>query len=425
MKRSNVLFSIIIFFAMIGIVRPRKHGERLTRKVRYHLKDTNKSSSMTPEVPEIAFGGFKSTKSPKYQNISKGSKSTKAPVENHSMKYESTKMPVGIFQGDGSVNYDPLPFMRKHAESLEDLDAILFGSNLKDFNNAQVSTTSESVDLILVSADNAPTFECINNYEFVTIDGFDCKSIDADDIRRQKYCTDLAVHSNCPQVCGKCCQDNVDFSFNFTKDCEWLRNLNTDTTAIENQCAKQDVRNACPVGCSLCDFNDINCADDPTYIIKTEVKDCAWLNAASDERRERVCGKSFVRDACQVTCNMCRPYVTIQPSLAPSSLPSTSPTSNATIDQFLQTNSPSSLPSDNPSTSPSPTNTECDMPPRDPIIKDVKCADDPTYVAPFGGDCGCELFQGTDCNTWGALLDNLQLAEVWERCPVSCGLSCQ
>lgn len=411
MKRIFFLFCSIFLFRTSAIrffVDARKHRELPTRKVR-HQKHNELKSSKSPKIK---------------QGQSKG-KSSKAPVENMSQK-SSSKAPWTLQGGDDNRrSNEALYFMRMHAESLEDLNAILLGTD----DEVQASTAAASNvpnAMNSVASTNSSDFDCINNSDFLTIDGLDCRWIDADDIRRQDYCLDPIVQSNCPQVCGKCCQDDINFSFNFTKDCEWLRNPNTDAIAVERQCSKQDVQTGCPVGCGLCDaINDLNCVDDPLFIVRTEVKDCAWLSTVSEERREKVCKKFFVQDSCQITCNMCRPNVTFQPSLVTTTSPSISPSNNVTELQ-VQVNIPTYQPSANPSTSLSPSSPDCDMPHRIPINDDINvCVDDPSYVAPFGGDCGCELFEGTDCNAWSALLDEQQLNEVWERCPVSCGVTCQ
>jgi len=318
--------------------------------------------------------------------------------------------------------------MYAHAESLQDLDEILkLGSSYlqqeqSDVAPSNMSSTMPPLDEPVI----ASTFDCIDNKEFLTVDGFDCRWIDLENIRRQEYCTDASVQSNCPRVCGKCCQDDADFSYEFIKDCEWLRAPNTDPIAVERQCAKQAVQRACPIGCGLCNITDVNCQDDPSFIIKIDVKNCTWLGTVTEEKRAKVCAeKVFVQDACQVTCNMCRPDVSVHPSLEPSFWPSAKPTSIVT--KVQTTDMPSHLPSTDPSTSSvDPTYPDCELPPKDPVEQDLKpCVDDPTYITPFGGDCGCELFQGTDCNAWGALLDNKQLEEVWTRCPVSCGVLCE
>ncbi|GFH49611.1 hypothetical protein CTEN210_06087 [Chaetoceros tenuissimus] len=56
-----------------------------------------------------------------------------------------------------------------------------------------------------------------------------------------------------------------------------------------------------------------------------------------------------------------------------------------------------------------------------PDEREYVCANDESYESPFNGSCGCELFEGTDCNAWIALLNETQVAEIWTRCPESCG----
>jgi hypothetical protein len=428
MRRVTLfLFSFVILSVIPSIAYSRIHREMPTRKVRHHGESEE----------TIASSPLKSTKSPKKQKKKESFKSSKSPKKNQgpkeikSSKYDhvhqrSTKMPVMMIYQEEQRRHskDPLPFMYMHAESLEDLHDMLLLASSSIHNDEQSDLALDMSSPMLLEPVNASIFDCTDNYDFLTIDGFDCRWIDAEDIRRQEYCSDASVQSNCPRVCGKCCQDDPDFAYEFTKDCEWLRNPNTDPISVERQCAKQVVQNACPVGCGLCDINDVNCTDDPVFIIKTEMKDCAWLSTVSVERKEKVCTRLLVQDACQVTCNMCRPNVSTHPSMEPSFGPSEHPSS---VDTKIQVTEgiPSYQPSVNPSSSTEPTDSDCEFPPRDPIKDLTPCVDDPTYITPFGGDCGCELFQGTDCNAWGALLDEGQLQEVWERCPVSCGVICE
>lgn len=56
-----------------------------------------------------------------------------------------------------------------------------------------------------------------------------------------------------------------------------------------------------------------------------------------------------------------------------------------------------------------------------PDEREYVCANDESYESPFNGSCGCELFEGTDCNAWISLLNETQVAEIWTRCPESCG----
>ena len=232
--------------------------------------------------------------------------------------------------------------------------------------------------------------------------------------RRQDYCIDPKVAVNCPQTCGKCCEDDIDFTFTFTKNCEWLRKPNRPTETVERQCESADVQNACPIGCELCTATDVGCEDDDTFVIKTEVKDCSWLASASDDKRQKICTRIEIKDACPVTCDICQGKVTNEPSQVPSFPPTDIVSSSPSVSPSASpvTSPPASLPSEIPT---------CHTPTKDPTTSTkTQCADDPYYETPFGGSCGCELFQGTNCNDWGALLNETQLEEIWNMCPVSC-----
>lgn len=54
----------------------------------------------------------------------------------------------------------------------------------------------------------------------------------------------------------------------------------------------------------------------------------------------------------------------------------------------------------------------------------IECKDNPLY-RPFDGICGCNLFIGTDCTRWEYLLNSTEVEELYENCPVSCGIPCR
>ena len=401
---------------------PVQHMNKSTTSPVKHNNESTKSpvkpKNEDTKAPKAPVNHVKSTKAP----VNRTNKSTKPPK---ALKSKVLKDKKGNF---GPKIDSALPFMRKHAKSLEDLAAIRKGSESEQaYGRVTADTTSPTPPPIALSSASASagTATCRNNNEYLTTDGNDCRWIGMEESRRQEYCIDPKVAVNCPQICGKCCEDDAEFIFTFTKNCEWLRNPITPTESVERQCASADVQNACPIGCGLCAATDAGCEDDDTFVIKTVERNCSWFASASDDKRQTVCTRIEIKDACPVTCDICQDNVTNEPSQVPSFLPtdslSSSPSNFPSVSPVMSPSaSPSDVISEIPSVSPSITPT-CHTPPKDPTNSTkTKCADDPYYETPFGGSCGCELFQGTNCNNWGALLNETQLDEIWNRCPVSC-----
>eukprot|EP00979_Chaetoceros_neogracilis_P011256 scaffold2727_cov275-Chaetoceros_neogracile.AAC.27 len=467
MKKIILLLVIVALFTSCA-GQTRSYGRKQTRRTKLRQRRNAKSfSTPAPKLVSTKFPHllsnptikFISTKGPSRsmngsasKKVSKSSKvprkkSSKAPVQT-----KSTKSPKVHKHKKGlRAKIDTaLPFMRTHATSLQDLDALK--------SNYHYTPRPSETPLFVASAG---TTTC-KNKEYVTKEGNDCRWIGQEEVRRQQYCLDSNVVENCPQVCGKCCEDDAEFTFTFTKNCSWLRNPKTSSEFVDRQCSFQDVQNACPVGCNLCTIGDAGCEDDDAFVVKTEVKDCAWLASQTDTKKEQKCRTYSIQDACQVTCETCMENVTHRPSqepsisptivisLSPSREPSFRPTtvdslSPSRVPSFRPTTvdslSPSQVPttlltSSSPSEStmnevsgtPSAETTlaDCGTPTKNPNNPTkTQCKDDPYYDSPFGINCGCELFKGTNCSDWSALLNATQVQNIWDSCPVSCGVDCE
>ncbi len=369
--------------------------------------------------------GQKSTKSSK---LPKKSLSTKSPSNRSTFHSKSTSYPSPKTKiAKNSSKISTRDFEVARVETLDDLMLLQQDNvNEKDEHDSQVFVGLPIPHSPLTS------HTCFDDHQF-NLDGKSCLSIGtAHEAVRQEYCSIQEVHRACPLACGHCCEDNPDFTFVFTKDCEWL-----DTTKDEfreRQCFKKVVSEACPLACRLCtsDADKLDCKNDPSFIVKTEEKNCAWI-LDRPELHHKKCTRSDIQDACPMTCGLCKDKVTVAPTLLPTSVPSfqlissfdpnlPNPTSHPVSWNGTSESPSSHTPSgadtsadfdieSNPSTSPSVPNN---------IVSE--CLDDPLYIAPFGnGDCGCELFRGTDCKNWKDLLSCSQFEEVLNRCPSSCG----
>jgi hypothetical protein len=56
---------------------------------------------------------------------------------------------------------------------------------------------------------------------------------------------------------------------------------------------------------------------------------------------------------------------------------------------------------------------------------DQSCIDDLDYRSPANEKFGCEIYCGTNCTTWGLILNSTQLNEVFSRCPLTCNDTCR
>lgn len=168
------------------------------------------------------------------------------------------------------------------------------------------------------------------------------------------------------------------------KTCKWIRNKENRRQRL---CKNPEVRFNCPQSCGLC------CDDDPNYnftVRNVITKTCDWI--AEDTLNERFCDKfrngRMVRDACPRSCNFC-------PRFIPPSPPDSSEENVGSVEGiFIES----------------------------PLLSRPVCEDNTNYTTPFQGSCGCDLVAGTDCTLWSVFLNDVQMSELYENCPVSCGL---
>lgn len=218
------------------------------------------------------------------------------------------------------------------------------------------------------------------------------------------------------------CVNNATFTFmeNPKMSCRWIRWKEIRRTVL---CKNADVRSNCPQTCGLC------CEDDPTYNFRLpsfQSFNCASIASESDGA-ENVCNifsnGRMIRDGCPFICNFCQVYVPLQ--VLPSSLPSQSSANSLepTIDKMT--------PPENYdliierlytgwSPTPSPTSVSSSL--NRVSSLDMDCKDNDFYQNPLGGNCGCSLFEATDCAKWDIFLSDAEVSTLLMNCPQACGI---
>uniref|UniRef100_A0A7S3Q6U8 ShKT domain-containing protein n=1 Tax=Chaetoceros debilis TaxID=122233 RepID=A0A7S3Q6U8_9STRA len=105
---------------------------------------------------------------------------------------------------------------------------------------------------------SSPTGLCKNDdtWNWYDFPEGNCKWVRNKEKRREKFCGKSIVRENCPQSCGLCCQDDLNYSFvtaGSTQGCFWVGQLTSRQDAFCNSFQSGDmVRNACPEACQRC-----------------------------------------------------------------------------------------------------------------------------------------------------------------------------
>jgi hypothetical protein len=105
-----------------------------------------------------------------------------------------------------------------------------------------------------------------------------------------------------------CCINDVTYTHDDPEQtCSWIR---WKEERRQSLCQIEIVRTKCPQTCGLC------CEDDASYTFlnrSSKMKDCAWIIASSQERKDLYCSLHkngrMVRDGCPSACNVCQAEV--------------------------------------------------------------------------------------------------------------------
>ena len=312
-----------------------------------------------------------------------------------------------------------------------------------------------------MAASIANSLDCFDNEAFF-IEGnplHNCLWVSKNQINRSTQCQVKEVRENCPIVCGKCCEDRVDFQFSIhdasegLKNCAWL--VNNDKSHCNSEYHGTNVAHACPKACNTCrdpvPFEDIvslewspntgvnrgralqttTCVDDPTYRSPINLNfGCEIYETGgscvcetfgvflSDEELQDVL------ERCQATCRICSESPSAGPTLAasqnPTDIPSKDPTGSPSM-------TPSKAPTDRPSETPTmtPSKAPTDRPSASPTADSLGnqgCTDDPSYQSPISALPGCGVYATDccDCYSFEEFLTTEELQEALERCPFTC-----
>mmetsp|Transcript_29633 Transcript_29633/g.45289 ORF Transcript_29633/g.45289 Transcript_29633/m.45289 type:complete len:435 (-) Transcript_29633:89-1393(-) len=159
---------------------------------------------------------------------------------------------------------------------------------------------------------------CINDYTFRQFgtQKRSCSWIRFDETRRQKNCLDIDVMKNCPQTCGECCENDVNYKLTtdtgHIKTCEWVGNkLKRKKKYCNTFNSKMNVKNACPLACGICKA-PLNrppqpgvCANNEYFRHKGKsLKSCEWIGRLP-QRRNNACAAQEVRTNCPRSCRTC------------------------------------------------------------------------------------------------------------------------
>ena len=167
-----------------------------------------------------------------------------------------------------------------------------------------------------------------------------CQQINQDEFKRIDACTIDEIRSNCPQTCGLCCGNDVDFRFETrirkNKDCTWLGarevrkylycNTENDGRMVKDGCTKAcDSCKSYVDNIKIPDYlkaltlppispktlsptlspapTIVNCVDHNNFKYR---RNHTCLDLRKDEyRRQKFCKMTKVRQKCPVSCGLC------------------------------------------------------------------------------------------------------------------------
>jgi hypothetical protein len=114
--------------------------------------------------------------------------------------------------------------------------------------------------------------------------------------------------SAAPASTTECVNDLVfRLNGNSKKDCFWLMEPAKERRR-EKLCKRKGVKDACPNACGLCScVAPAECGSDLVFRVGGKnKKDCDWVNKPKKvKRREKLCKKQNVRAACPDVCGLC------------------------------------------------------------------------------------------------------------------------
>jgi len=118
-------------------------------------------------------------------------------------------------------------------------------------------------------------------------------------------CAKAGVKENCPVVCGECCSDNYNREFKLGRKMKTCRYLDSDWPKDDLKiklCPRKEVQTICPLTCGRC------CIDDLDFTFKDEkynIRNCEWLASKKKAPIKKYCSDYDVKENCRNTCDNC------------------------------------------------------------------------------------------------------------------------
>ena len=169
------------------------------------------------------------------------------------------------------------------------------------------------------SKKNKPTPDsestCANDPNFrITYKGKErtCQHIRLKEKYRDTLCRVQRIKKACPQTCGLCCEDDVDFTFRDVKkkerNCDWLSKGNKDrrNEYCDLKAPLVKIRNSCPVACNYCAKPVEMCSNSRKFRVKHQGITMKCANVQQNEsRRQELCSFKAVKEECPHACGSC------------------------------------------------------------------------------------------------------------------------
>ena len=243
-----------------------------------------------------------------------------------------------------------------------------------------------------------------------------CKQIRNNERRRLSMCQIKEVNDACPQSCGVCCGNDIDWEFKLSNtdkmaNCYWLvKNKKKKAIRKARYCTKSEdqvlfnyegrtVRDACPYNCDFCKTK-IEIAPTPSPIAVTSAPTLTGAPTASPS------SAPSVKPSAQPTrppSPQPSPFPTLKPTTVPSDEPSQEPSKDPSTEPSRLPSDepsmmPSKLPSDEPSQEPSklPSDEPSQKPSDEPSVFPSKLPSDQPSVEPSMDPSQQPSFQPSD-----------------------------
>ncbi|GFH61474.1 hypothetical protein CTEN210_17950 [Chaetoceros tenuissimus] len=193
-----------------------------------------------------------------------------------------------------------------------------------------VFSQQPSISPTKINLDTPTNDICIDNPQFtferLNGDTKDCNWLGEKDARKERYCGDESIASECKLACDRCtaetpsppthnsCTDNPQFTFEKISggiaNCNWLGKKDA---RINRYCSDESIASECILSCDRCKIttapsqSPLNCEDDEDFEFVDENGwswNCAWVSIEL-QRIDTRCQNEVIANACKSTCGKC------------------------------------------------------------------------------------------------------------------------